>query len=128
MHDIFVTEDYIITGGKDGKVNFFTQYMEKVFTIDMSKVVETITDMQGKPMCYYDGKAPCVKAVFMEGTSLLVGTKGSEIFEFDMSTEDSWRTNRKIVTQGHSAGYDEKRHISNSELWGLVGMLRNRLL
>jgi hypothetical protein len=41
----------------------------------------------------------------MDGTQLLVGTKGSEIFEFDMSTEDSWKTNRKIITQGHSAGW-----------------------
>jgi len=56
-----------ITGGKDGKVNFFTQYMERVFTIDMAKVVETITDLQGKPLCCYDGKAPCVKAIFMVG-------------------------------------------------------------
>ena len=44
---------------------------------------------------------PCT----MDGTQLLVGTKGSEIFEFDMSTEDSWKTNRKIITQGHSAGW-----------------------
>lgn len=120
VHDIFVNEDYIVTGGKDGKVNFFTQYMEKVFTIDMAKVVETITDLQGKPLCSYDGKAPCVKSLFMEGTQLLVGTKGSEIFEFDMSTEDSWKTRRRIITQGHSAGYDEKRRIQTSELWGLT--------
>ena len=66
MHDIFVNDDYILTGGKDGKVNFFTQYMEKVFTIDMAKVVETITDLQGKPLCSYDGKAPCIKSLFME--------------------------------------------------------------
>ena len=49
-----------------------------------------------------------------------MGTKGSEIFEFDMSTEDSWKTRRRIITQGHSAGYDDKRRIQTSELWGLT--------
>lgn len=44
VYDIFVIEDYIIIGGNDGKVNFFIQYMEKVFVIDMSKVVESIID------------------------------------------------------------------------------------
>ena len=120
VHDLFVNEDYIISGGKDGKVHFFTQYFEKVFTIDMAKVVENITDLQGKPLCSYDGKSPCVKSIFLEGTQLLVGTKGSEIFEFDMSTEESWRTNRKIITQGHSAGVDERKRVANAELWGLT--------
>ena len=37
VHDIFVNDDYILTGGKDGKVNFFTQYMEKVFNKQAAK-------------------------------------------------------------------------------------------
>mmetsp|Transcript_56787 Transcript_56787/g.179562 ORF Transcript_56787/g.179562 Transcript_56787/m.179562 type:complete len:888 (-) Transcript_56787:309-2972(-) len=120
VHDITITQDYIITGGKDGKVNFFTPYMERVFTIDMCKAVESMVDIQGKPLCYYDGKAPCVKAVYMEGTQLLVGTKSGEIFEFDMSTEESWKTNRKIITHGHVATYDPRRRVVSGELWGLA--------
>ena len=120
IHDMFVTNDYIITGGKDGKVHFFTQYVEKVFTIDMAKVVETITDLQGKPLCCYDGRAPCVKSICMEGTQLLVGTRGSEIFEFDLSTEDSWKVNRRIITQGHAGAIDETKRVNTSELWGLT--------
>ena len=77
-------------------------------------------DAQGKPLCCYDGKTPCVKALFLEGTSLLVGMKGSEIFEFDMSTETSWRVNRRIVTQGHAAFVDEKTRTQKCELRGLT--------
>ena len=48
--------------------------MESVFTIDMCKVAESIVDEQGKPVCYYDGGAPCVKSLFLSGVQLLVGT------------------------------------------------------
>ena len=120
VHDMFVNEEYIVTGGKDGKVHFHTEYFERAFTVDMARVVETVTDAQGKPLCCYDGKTPCVKAVFLEGTQLLVGTKGSEIFEFDMSTETSWRVNRRIVTQGHAAATDEKTRTQTCELRGLT--------
>jgi len=74
---LMVTDDYIISGGKDGEVNFFTPYIEKIFTIDMAKVVEGLTDAQGKPVSFYDGKAPCVKSLCMEGTQLLVWLKSS---------------------------------------------------
>ena len=120
LHDMFVNEDYIVTGGKDGKVHFHTQYFERAFTVDMARVVETVTDAQGKPLCCYDGKTPCVKAVCLEGTRLLVGTKGSEIFEFDMSTETSWRVNRRIITQGHASATDEKTRTQSCELRGLT--------
>ena len=120
VHDLFVNEEYVITGGKDGKVRFFTPYFERVFVIDMGAVAETITDLQGKPLCCYDGKAPCVRSVFLEGTNLLVGTRGSEIFEFDLSSETSWRTNRRIVTQGHASSVDERRRAQTAELRGLA--------
>ena len=97
-----------------------THYFEIAFTVDMGRVVETITDSQGKPLCCYDGKTPCVKAICLQGTSLLVGTKGSEILEFDMSTETSWRVNRRIVTQGHASCVDEKTRSQSCELKGLT--------
>ena len=120
VHDIFVTEDYIITGGNDGKVNFFTQYMEKVFAIDMSKVAESIIDDQGKPVCYYDGRAPCVKSLYLSDVQLLVGTSTGELYEFDLSTEDAWKRNRRIITQGHANAVDRTTMLFNAELWGLA--------
>jgi len=29
VHDIFVNDEYVVTGGKDGKVHFHTHYFEK---------------------------------------------------------------------------------------------------
>ena len=119
IYDMFVTEDYVITGGKDGKIQFFTQYMEPVFTIDMCKVAESIVDEQGKPVCYYDGGAPCVKSLFLSGVQLLVGTATGELYEFDLSTEDAWKRNRRIITQGHASAIDVSTKTHSAELWGL---------
>jgi len=119
VHDLFISEDYIISGGKDGKINFFTQYMEKVFSVDMGQVVESIVDDQGKPVCYYDGKAVCVKSLYLDGVQLLVGTATGELFEFDLSTEDAWKRNRRIITQGHANVFDANASLYNAELWGL---------
>lgn len=119
VYDIFVTEDYVITGGGDGKIHFFTQYMESVFTIDMSEVAEGIIDEHGKPVCYYDGKAPCVKSLYLSGVQLLVGTATGELYEFDLSTEDAWKRNRRIITQGHANALNQQTRTFNAELWGL---------
>ena len=120
INDIMITEDYIITGGKDGKVHYFSLYFEKVFTIEMAKVAQTMTDENGRPICYYDGKTLCVRAMFMDGTNLLVGLRSSEIFEFDMSSEDSWLTGQKIITQGHTTSFDSVGRFCDGELWGLA--------
>ena len=119
VHDLFVTEDYVITGGGDGKIHFFTQYMEKVFTIDMGSVGETIIDDRGKPVCYYDGHSPSVKSLYLAGVQLLVGTANGELYEFDLSTEDAWKRNRRIITQGHSNVFDPATGLYGAELWGL---------
>ena len=37
-----------------------------------------------------------------------------------MSTEESWKTNRKLITQGHVVSYDKARFKTNGELWGLA--------
>lgn len=119
VHDIFVTEDYVITGGGDGKINFCTQYMEKVFTISMSQVAESIIDEHGKPVCYYDGRAPCVRSLHLSGVQLLVGTATGELYEFDLSTEDAWKRNRRIITQGHANAVNSATLSYSAELWGL---------
>ena len=75
IHDIFTTDDYVITGGKDGKVHFLTVRIENVLTIDMGKVARSVADSQGKPLAHFDGKAPCIRAIYMSGSRLLIGTK-----------------------------------------------------
>ena len=121
VHDIISTDEYVVSAGKDGKVHFHNQSMENVFTIDMAKVLENTVDVQGKPLSFYDARAPCVRSVCMRDERLLVGMRSAEIYEFDVSTTESWKTNRALVTQGHSPGQiDEQKRIVATELWGLA--------
>jgi len=119
VNDMMLTEDYIITGGKDGKINFFDLNFDKIFTVEMSKVAQSMNDENGRPICYYDGRSLCVRAIYMDGTNLLVGLRSSEIFELDMSSEDSWKSNQKIITQGHSYSYNVDLGLCDGELWAL---------
>ncbi|XRB07249.1 echinoderm microtubule-associated protein-like [Pycnococcus provasolii] len=121
VHDIMCTDEYVVTAGKDGKVNFFNQSMEKLFTIDMCKILENTVDVQGKPLSFYDARSPCVRSICMRDERLLVGLRSAEIYEFDVTTTESWKTHRTLITQGHSPGQlDEMKRTFTTELWGLA--------
>eukprot|EP00898_Chlorokybus_atmophyticus_P002667 jgi/Chlat1/3400/Chrsp23S03816 len=121
VHEITFAADYIISGGKDGKVNFYNPFMELRFSIDMSKSSASLVDDQNHALSYPDGRSPCVKAIAYDSTRkrLAVGTKSSEIYEFDLSTEDGYKSNRKLVAQGHAGALDKEKGVVMGEVWGV---------
>ena len=83
------TKSNLISGGNDGVICFWTETLAKQRTVDLSKIGLI---------------QPGIRAIdFNEGLgTLLVGTRGSDIVEFDSSS------NHKVLMRGHFDG----------ELWG----------
>ncbi|KAK3267854.1 hypothetical protein CYMTET_23613 [Cymbomonas tetramitiformis] len=121
VSELIFCNDYLISGGKDGKVHFHNTFMINRFTIDLSKVCESLVDDNCNALCYSAGRACYVRALCMGETSkkLAVGVATSAVFEFDVSSETSFKTGRELVLQGHAAAMDSVKKVMSGEVWGL---------
>jgi hypothetical protein len=103
---------YIITGGKDGKVKLHDAFMRHLFEVNVCKAAECLVDLDCNPISFSSSRAPYVKALALraDGARLAVGTSASEIFEFDLSTPEAFKTEagRSLLVQGHASTVDSK--------------------
>ena len=88
LNTIFTDSHQVVTGGKDCKVRLWTYALEPGATFDLSAY----------------GLNPIIRSVCMsrDGTRLLVGTKGCEIFEINAA--DGSDLHRGPITASHYAG------------------------
>ena len=88
VNTLFTSPHGIVSGGKDKKVKLWTLSLEPGSTFDMSAF----------------GSSPSVRSACLspDGTKLLVGTNGSEIFE--ISAADGSDLCGGPVTAGHFGG------------------------
>jgi WD40 repeat protein len=106
--------NFIVTGGKDGKVKFHNAFMHHQFEISLSKVAEAIVDENYNPVCYAasGSRTPYVRAVCQNagGTKIAVGISCSEVYEFDVSSPGAYTTEagRVLLVQGHAASINAK--------------------
>jgi len=101
VNTLFATEDGVVSGGKDGHVKVWEVNAEGEYNCKAD------FDMNDAPSQPIDSS---IRSVCMNehGTSLLVGTRGSEIYELQMDTASG--SSACLISQAHCA----------DELWGLA--------
>ncbi len=106
VDSLWASDNFIVTGGKDGIVFVLDKNLQKVNSFDLN---------QEK----FSSVAPLIRSAQLDesGNHLLVGTYGSEIYEIDLSTGDF-----KTFTQGHFT--PGRGTTVTNEVWGLL-MLPN---
>ena len=102
---IQVTQELVITGGRDGKINVLKNGTFAVMHSFSIAEQPGILD-------------PAVRAVFIkqDSKSLLVGTYGSDIFEFEVNFAAKQVGKPKTLVNGHYAPCKK----DNNEIWGLA--------
>jgi len=92
------------SGANDGQIYIWTESVQKVRSIDLSKVA---------------GPSPGLRslAVNKENSKLLAGTRGAEVFELDMKGNKT-----ATIVQGHFEG------AKQAELWGCASHPKKHLV
>ena len=90
-HAVHATRDVIISGGKEGKVKFWT--------VDLMRCLREVE------ISHPQATSACVKAMHLSGSMLVVGTRTGEVYEMD-TTSYSYT----LLLQGHGYG----------TVWGLA--------
>ena len=134
VHALCCAGDAVVSGGKDGKVRFYNAYMELSMEVDVAKAAAAIVgEHSNEPLSFAPGRAPVVRAVSYEPLlgKLLVGTASSEVFEFNVASEESFKSpqGRRLLVQGHASAVVKGLKDANGkplparrggELWGLA--------
>ena len=129
IHDMCFTGKSLVTAGKDGKVKLWSVFMKPDFSIQISRVAETILDERWAPLTYASGKSPSVKAVAAssDGRKLAVGLSTSEIMEFSIDVvgdaaqkEEAATKTAKLTVQGHCGTIDPKTGRDEGDVWDLA--------
>lgn len=97
---IEVTKDYIFTGGRQGNIVILDEKFNEVKTLSIS---------------HFDSVCPGINAFAYDGLRLIIGTRGSEVFEVNFNISSSDISVKNVITAGH---YSPCRK-DNNEVWGL---------
>lgn len=98
---IEVYEDYIFTGGRQGNIVI----LDSKFTVTKEL---SITG--------FDSICPGVNAFSYDGKRLIVGTRGSEVFDCTFSIDTGKIKVNNVITAGHYSPCNK----DNNEVWGLA--------
>lgn len=93
---------YVVSGGKEGAIKLWTNSLDKMGTFSLANLSRELKSSN-----------VCVRALAWDDANmrLLVGTLGSEIYQIEGISPDSWTAeDAKIVVQGHCL----------DEVWGLA--------
>ena len=90
-HAVIATKDVVISGGKEGKVKFWT--------IDLMQCLKEVEINHPQAM------SGCIKAMHLSGSMLILGTRTGEIYEMDTTSYTY-----TLMLQGHGYG----------TVWGLA--------
>ena len=106
VRDTTSAGELLVSGSKDGLVKIWSNTLEvrRVFNID-----QMVTEMPGGSV-YCPTAAVSSVAINAHGSSVLVGTRGSQIFEITNVLAASEITKMNLLTQGHFA----------DELWAVA--------
>lgn len=98
---LWINDQFIVSGGKDGFVHICSKDMTKVHTFDLNTEA-------------FDSVFPSVRAAALndDNTKLVIGTFASEIYEVDIETKEV-----KNLVRGHYA--PSKGNAVTNEVWGL---------
>lgn len=97
---IHISGDYIFTGGREGNVVILDAKYNVMHSFTIAKL---------------GGADPGVNAFFYDGKRLVVGTRGSEVYELNFSMTSKDVSIKNEVTAGHFAPCKK----DNNEVWGL---------
>ena len=98
---IYVYKDYIFTGGRQGNIVILDNKFNVVHTVSTKKL---------------GGADPGVNAFAYDGDRLIVGTRGSEVYELNFSMTSNDVSIKNEITAGHFAPCRK----DNNEVWGLT--------
>ena len=98
---INVWNDYIFTGGRQGNIVVLDSKFNVHNTWDISK---------------FDSICPGINAFAYDGRRLIVGTRGSEVYEINFNLDSSDIKVKNVVTAGHYSPWRK----DNNEVWGLA--------
>jgi microtubule-associated protein-like 6 len=90
-HAVHATRDMVISGGKEGKVKFWT--------VDLMQCLKEVV------ISHPNAVGSCIKSMHLSGSMLLLGTRSGEIYEMDTTSYS-----HELLLQGHGYG----------TIWGLA--------
>ena len=90
-HAVHATRDMVISGGKEGKVKFWT--------VDLMQCLKEVV------LSHPNAVGSCIKSMHLSGSMLLLGTRSGEIYEMDTTSYS-----HELLLQGHGYG----------TIWGLA--------
>jgi microtubule-associated protein-like 6 len=90
-HAVHATRDVVVSGGKEGKVKFWT--------IDLSQCLREVQINHPQAL------SSCIKAMHLMGSMMVIGMRTGEVYEMDTTSYDF-----TLLLQGHGYG----------TIWGLA--------